>query len=146
MRKLNQNNVFNNSLFILNNKVKNEANIYNIFKSFLKTSHSVNCDITNNCYEIDLKEMNLKLNKFNSFEDYLFYIMYNFKSNKGILYILIDKIHKDFSLKLSKEKINEIIYSDNKNGNSKQLKHINEIIKKEGFAGKLNMNQYNYFI
>ena len=145
-RKFNQNKVFKNSLFILNNKVKNEANIYKIFESFLKINHSINCNITNNCYELDLKEKNLKLNKFNSFEDYLDYIMYNFKSNSGILNILIDKINKDFRLKLNKENINKNIYPDNQNTRKKQLKHINQIIKNNGFAGKLNMNQYNYFI
>ena len=60
MRELNQNNVFKNSLFILNNEVKNEANIYSIFESFLKASHSINCNITKNCYELEFKEMNLK--------------------------------------------------------------------------------------
>ena len=147
MRKYNQNNVFKNSLFIFNNKVINEGNIYKKFESLLKRNHSINCIETNNCYEINLKEMNLNLNKYNSFEDYLDYIIYTFKrSNDGIISILINKINKDFNLKLNKKTINKIIYPNNHNLNSKQLKNINEKIKTNGFAGKLDMNQYNYFI
>ena len=152
IRNLTLKKIFKESLFILNKKDKNENtnnlkdfqdNLWNIFIE--KDINNIILNENKNLLELNLKYLNLELNKFNSFEDYLNYTL--FSMNSGIVKSLIDNLNKDFELHLEfydiikmeeefnltlekinyKREINKIINRDNLKYS--QIKKLKEIFK-----------------
>ena len=152
IRNLTLKKIFKESLFILNKKDKNENtnnlkdfkdNLWNIFIE--KDINNIILNENKNLLELNLKFLNLELNKFNSFEDYLNYTL--FSMNSGIVKSLIDNLNKDFELHLEfydiikmeeefnltlekinyKREINKIINRDNLKYS--QIKKLKEIFK-----------------
>ena len=132
LRKINIINVFKESLFILNQKDKGDkkgffsafSNSLNII--FQNNKININLEENENILELNLKKLNLELNRFNSFEDYLNYSNYNMKSS--LIRSFVENLNRDFELDLNfieitqteKVQLNEI--------EKQQLNKINKII------------------
>ena len=138
-------NVFQESLFILNHfssKKKNEkdSNLKD-FKDELKKIFKeikINMDLeeNKNILEINLKKLNMESNKFNSFEDYLNYTIYNIDS--GIIKSFIQNLNKDFNLDFNYYDIVKMEEFKLNNDEKKEINRINKLINGE----KIKYSQY----
>ena len=149
LRQIHINKVFKESLFILNQKDKNnKEGILPKFKDSLNgvfQTNKINVDLkeNENILELNLKELNLELNRFNSFEDYINYSINNMKSS--LMQSFVDNLNRDFELDLNfidiskneKVKLNEI--------EKKQLNKINKIISRNKLKDSQFKKLYEIF-
>ena len=146
-RKININKVFKQSLFILNQE-NNEESCLLKFKEYLysllseKSKESIiNFEEGRNTIEANLKILNLEENRFNSFEDYLNYTIYNSElNNSGLIKSFTEYFIKDFGLNLSYIKINRMKDSALTKEQKEEINKINNIIKRDKY--KLKYQQY----
>ena len=141
-RNINLKNIFKESLFILNQKNKNENTNLKDFKELLENifkekNITIYLEDNKNILEINLKILNLELNKFNSFEDYLIYSNNNIDS--GLIESFVKNLNKDFNLDLDyynivmTEELNNLI-----NDEKEEKNRINNLIN----GDKLKYSQY----
>ena len=142
LRKVNIDKIFKESLFILNKKDKNDINNNlpefkdSINKIFKKNEININLEEDVNLFEINLKKLNLELNRFSSFEDYLNYSIYNMDS--GLVKSFVDNLNKDFQLNLNYMNIVKSKNIELNDTEKEELNKINKIIKQD----KLKDGQY----
>ena len=111
---------------------------------FLKENITSNFNLEEgkNIFEINLKLLNLKQNRFNSFEDYLNYTIYlSEQNNLGLIKSFVENLNEDFKLNLNYIEINKIKDSKlTKEEEKEEINKINNIINKDKM--KLNYKQY----
>ena len=164
LRKININKVFKESLFILNKENKKKMDVaLSDFKDYLnkmfkKNKIDINLEENHNILDINLKKLNLELNRFESFEDYLNYSIETMDSSliKSFVYNLNKDFHLDINyINISKadkvklndkekqelNKINKISYKDKlKEG---QYKKLYDLFKEKTFKKEINNNNKN---
>ena len=107
-----------------------------INKIFKKNEININLEEDVNLFEINLKKLNLELNRFSSFEDYLNYSIYNMDS--GLVKSFVDNLNKDFQLNLNYMNIVKSKNIELNDTEKEELNKINKIIKQD----KLKDGQY----
>ena len=101
----------------------------------------INFEEGRNTIEANLKILNLEENRFNSFEDYLNYTIYNSElNNSGLIKSFTEYFIKDFGLNLSYIKINRMKDSALTKEQKEEINKINNIIKRDKY--KLKYQQY----
>ena len=142
LRKVNVNKVFKESLFVLNKRKDYDRIRYlSEFKDYLNKNFQekeiyINLEENKNILETNLKTLNLELNKYNSFEDYINYSIDTMDSD--LIESIVDNLNRDFQLNLNYKNIVKIEKINLTSSEKEELNKINQII----FLEKLKDSQY----